>query len=279
MNADFSYTFLKHSAAGNVVSQRVEDGYIDATTLCELAGLPFHRYEPLESNGRFLRALALREWISVPDLIQRLRDEHGRERIWVHPKVAIHLAQWLSGDFAVLVSDWVFEWLNSRGREDSVGKPMLPTHLARYMANDSKIPVGYFSILQEAGLGLFGPLHTEGFDIPSSWVPDISIGRTFCDWLRRERGVDTDGLYVYDHDYQDGRIVEAKLYPDHLLADFRRWFREVWLPEYGVNYFTKKDPASLGYLKRIPALAPPEEACKARPPRRPTRRPLPKPKP
>jgi hypothetical protein len=120
------------------------------------------------------------------------------------------------------------------------------------------VPPGYFSILQETALGLVGPLHMLGFDVPKGWVPDISVGRIFCAYLRDTYQIDTDMFLVYDHDYLDGRpTVEAKLYPEDLLIIYRTWFREVWLPINGVAYFKKKDKNSLAFLDKMPALAAP----------------------
>jgi KilA-N domain len=59
---------------------------------------------------------------------------------WVHPYVAIHLAQWLSPRFAVRVSQWVHEWMTQGPR----GKAELPFHLRRYLANYNNVPVGHF---------------------------------------------------------------------------------------------------------------------------------------
>ncbi|GAB3113657.1 hypothetical protein GCM10027288_31340 [Bordetella tumbae] len=172
---------------------------------------------------------------------------------WIHPHIAINLGQWLSADFAVQVSEWVHSWMSGKGAANEPAP--LPYHLQRYLANDVRVSPGYFSVLQETALNLFGPMHNIGFQIPQGWVPDISVGKGFCKWLRDEKGIDTDELPTYMHDYQDGRIVKANLYPDVMLADFRTWFRTVWLPVNGVKYFKSKDPGSLVYLDRHPALS------------------------
>lgn len=261
MNHQYSLQLIQHTTHGTVVEQRAIDGYINATALCTAAGKKWHNYVRNETTGQFLRALEAKTRIRVLELIQEV-IVGGVKATWVHPKVAIHLAQWLSADFAVQVSEWVVDWISGRG--GPTGAPAtLPPHLARYLANDGKVPPGYFSILQETGLNLFGPLHNVGFDVPTGWVPDISVGKLFCTWLRTQRGIDTDALPTYRHDYQDGRVVDAKLYPDELLADFRRWFRSVWLPQYGVAYFKRKGPESLPFLDRLPALASPTRPAHA----------------
>lgn len=253
-----SLNLIQYEVNECVVQQRSSDGYINATALCQAAGKRWHNYLREEPTGHFLRALAAKIQISVKDLNQEVSSLDGIPCTWVHPKVAIHLAQWLSAQFAVQVTEWVYDWMSGKGMRTE--PKSLPYHLTRYLANDQSVPTGYFSVLQETALNLFGPLHNIGFEIPKDWVPDISVGKLFCKWLREERSVDTNALPNYMHDYQDGRVVEAKLYPDELLADFRRWFRSIWLPENGVMYFKRKDPDSLIYLDRHPALTAPSGA-------------------
>lgn len=257
----YSLVLIQHEVNNSIIEQRSSDGYINASELCKAAGKRWHNYLRDEPNGHFLRALESKTRISAADLIQEVIDASGIPAIWVHPKVAIHLAQWLSADFAVQVSEWVYEWMSGGTTAAQSTPAELPHHLNRYIKNDANVPPGYFSILQETGLSLFGPLHNLGFEIPKGWVPDISVGKLFCAWLRAEHAIDTNALPTYKHDYLDGRVVDPKLYPDEFLAEYRRWFRTVWLPEYGVRYFKGKDPASLAYLDKLPALASPTKVA------------------
>lgn len=263
-----SFHLIVHQTDAGIVQQRASDGYINATELCKAAGKLWADYHRNKTTREFLEELSEDMGIPITLLIQTVRDGvRGIQGTWIHPQVAIHFGQWLSPKFAVRVSKWVHDWLSGKGGPRDPAP--LPTHLARYLANDHKVPPGYFSVLQETGLNLFGPLHNVGFDIPKGWVPDISVGKCFCAWLRKERGIDTDALPEYLHDYRDGRQpVKAKLYPDGMLADFRNWFRRVWLPTYGVKYFKKKAVGSLAYLDRLPALAAPGGAAPIPPKKR-----------
>ncbi|MDO8990328.1 MAG: KilA-N domain-containing protein [Sideroxyarcus sp.] len=255
----YSLTLIHREVNNSVIDQRTSDGYINATALCSAASKRWHNYVRLETTGHFLRALEAKTRISALELIQEVRGDDGVAATWVHPKVAINLAQWLSADFAVQVSEWVYDWATGKGAPPAA----LPHHLNRYIANDGAVPPGYFSILQETGLSLFGPLHYQGFEVPKGWVPDISVGLKFCEYLRDEHGVNTDELPTYPHDYLDGRkIVHPKVYPDEFLAKFRKWFRTHWLPNYGVRYFKQRDPDSLSYLDKLPALAAPKTESK-----------------
>lgn len=256
----YSLTLIQHHTNGSIVEQRAEDGYINATALCKAGGARWSDYYSNDKTKAFFNVVAAKTGKPVLDLTQKV-TQAGVHSTWVHPKIAIHLGQWISPEFAYQVAEWVHDWMDGKGAPKASAS--LPTHLARYLANDGKVPPGYFSLLQETGLNLFGPLHNVGFEIPDGWVPDISVGLCFCKWLRNERGIDTDALPTYIHEYGDHRKpAGAKLYPDDLLADFRRWFRTIWLPENGVKYFKGKDPNSLAYLDKLPALAAPSTAAK-----------------
>jgi hypothetical protein len=256
-NHQYSLTLIQHQANGSIIEQRQSDGYINASALCKAANKLWADYRRLGNTEAFLAELSSDMGIPISNLIISVKGGNsGAQGTWIHPQVAINLAQWLSATFAVKVSKWVYDWMSGHGAPKAPAK--LPVHLERYLLNDCRVTPGYFSVLQETALNLIGPLHNVGFEIPAGWVPDISVGLAFCKWLRSERGVDTDGLTTYIHTYNDHRPpVKAKLYPDELLADFRRWFRLVWLPANGVKYFKSKDPNSLAFLDRLPALAGP----------------------
>ena len=166
---------------------------------------------------------------------------------WIHPKVAVHLGQWCSAKFAVAVSGWILEWAEQRS------KSRLPYHLDRYLANNANVPAGHFSMLAEMAICLIAPLEQAGYTLPEHLVPDISEGQIFCKWLRTERGVDTDALPTYLHDYQDGRI--------ELLPDLRKHFASEWLPNRAQKYFADRDAKALQFL---PKLLPPSAPSKTR---------------
>ena len=103
-------------------------------------------------------------------------------------------------------------------------------------------------MLNEITLNLIAPLEEQGYVLPNQLVPDISEGKLFCKWLRENRGVEPNDFPTYKHEYLDGRIVDAKLYPIQYYQDFKWHFNEVWLKERAKNYFSKRDVAILPYL-------------------------------
>lgn len=242
------FDLIPHKAQGATIYQRPADGYINATAMCRAAGKQFKHYNENRATKDFVDALGSEVGIPTSKLVQSISGGDSRlQGTWVHPHVAIHLAQWCSPEFAVKVSQWVYDWMSGKG---SPKKAEMPYHLRRYVANQSNVPVGHFSILTELTMALIAPMETMGYTLPERLVPDISHGLMFCAWLRK-KGIDTDALPKYWHVYEDGRRVQAKAYPEHLLADWRKHFREEWLPHRAVPYFSGKDSAALAYLPKL----------------------------
>lgn len=161
---------IQHDVQGSIVQQRATDGYINATAMCRAAGKMWGHYRENSSTKAFLVALEADIGIPISGLAQSMKGGDPRlQGTWVHPQVAVHLAQWLSPEFAVQVSKWVYDWLSGRGNEASFSY-----HLRRYTANLQNVPYGHFSILQEMMIGLIGPMEARGYVLPENMLPDIS---------------------------------------------------------------------------------------------------------
>jgi hypothetical protein len=243
------FDLIPHPVQGGIIYQRPKDGYINATAMCQSAGRPWSRYWELPAAKAFAHELSLDLGIPISTLIQSMKGGDIRfQGTWVHPQVAINLAQWLSAKFAVQVSQWVYDWMSGRSRSADIE---VPYHLRRYVANYQNVPVGHFSMLTEMTQVLIAPMEIMGYRLPESMLPDISGGRIFCKWLRDTYGIDTDALPTYLHVFEDGRRVLAKAYPESLLADFRKHFREEWLPNRSLDYFRRRDSEALQYLPKL----------------------------
>ena len=113
---------------------RESDGYIDVTNLCKAGGKKFSHWNSLDKTKQFLKileehinseyqnktsagipALVLTEQTLLEnnkvDLILHENGGNGERHVWVHPKVAINIAQWISPKFDVQVTIWVHQLL------------------------------------------------------------------------------------------------------------------------------------------------------------------------
>jgi hypothetical protein len=238
---------IPHKVETTIIHQRAVDGYVNATAICQAVGKLFADYRRLTTTKAFLDELSKSMGIPIDQLVYTVVTGPNEGRgTWVHPDVAINLGQWCSPKFAVAVAKWVREWLTNK-----LSPAALPYHIQRYLANRKEIPTTHFSMLNEMIFALIAPLEDAGYTIPDSMVPDISAGRMFCKWLREAKGIDTDELPTYRHVYGDGRIVFPKLYPNSVLADFRRYFHGIWFPQKAKEYFEERDPKAVLYLTKL----------------------------
>jgi hypothetical protein len=107
---------IHRQANGIEVDQRRADGYFDATAMCRAYGKLFADYQRLDQTKGYLAALSADMGIPISELVQSARRRAGQQGggSWVHPEVAVDLAQWLSPQFKVRVNRWVLEWMQGR---------------------------------------------------------------------------------------------------------------------------------------------------------------------
>ena len=92
---------------------REEDGYINITNLCKAGGKEFKNWNKNDKTKRFLEVLSSAVLIRTAELIKvgtgSKSKNDTKNQTWAHPQVAINIAQWISPEFDVLVSKWVYE--------------------------------------------------------------------------------------------------------------------------------------------------------------------------
>ena len=107
---------------GIIIKSR-EDGFVDATSLCKAGGKEFKHWFALESTKELIKALEQEEFlitgyptIKNEDIILKdgittfksvdvSKGRYGGS--WIHPDLAVQLAQWLSPTFALQISRWI----------------------------------------------------------------------------------------------------------------------------------------------------------------------------
>jgi hypothetical protein len=121
------------------IAQRAEDGYINLTKMAKAEGRLISTYLRLDSTKAFLQELSSDVQICTSDLIQiKKGGTYAEQGTWGHPQVAIHCAQWCSPKFAVLVSKWVFEWMNT-GRTPTQTSELETENLAPALPSSDRL--------------------------------------------------------------------------------------------------------------------------------------------
>ena len=131
---------IVHEANGLQIGQRWEDGYINATQMCQAHHKKWHEYLRLPTTQEYLNGLAKDLGMLVilnnpkrenpsSALVLAFKGGNSQQGTWVHPEVAIDLAAWISVEFRILVNRWVREWMVT-GRNPLSPKPAAtPTDL------------------------------------------------------------------------------------------------------------------------------------------------------
>jgi hypothetical protein len=88
---------------------REEDGYINITNLCKAGGKEFKNWNKNDKTKKFLDVLSSTVLIRTVELLKQEKGGNGERHTWAHPQIAINIAQWISPEFDVLVSKWVYE--------------------------------------------------------------------------------------------------------------------------------------------------------------------------
>ena len=83
---------------------RPEDGYIDVTNLCKAGSKQYYHWKELKRTKAFLQVLSSSLAITIDVLLKYQTGSNSERKTWVHPQVAINIAQWISPEFDVQVS-------------------------------------------------------------------------------------------------------------------------------------------------------------------------------
>lgn len=240
---------IEHKVEKISIDQRANDGYINATALCQASGKLLGHYLESKTTKAFLNELTADIGIPISGLVQIIKGGQPQmQGTWVHPQVAVNLGQWASPKFAVLVSKWTFEWMTGSAKQAY----QFPYHIRRYLINRSKIPATHFSMLDQMTFKLLGALESKGYVVPARMMPDISLGKIFSNWLR-SKGYDPDAFPTYPHEFDDGKrpIVQARLYPNDLMTDFNQKLDQWIVSGAALKYFSERDPESIEPLKLV----------------------------
>ncbi len=112
MSVEEEKTYETREFCGSKIRQRLVDGYLHATDMCKANGKFYANYAENNTTREYLKELSTDIGIPIDLLVEVTRSGKPNLRgTWVHPHVAIHLAQWLSPKFSVAVSKWVLRFM------------------------------------------------------------------------------------------------------------------------------------------------------------------------
>ena len=117
-------TIVQHNFDGNLIAQsgemteimghKIPKGWVNATAMCKANNKTWSNYWKTDKAKSFASKVSTALLSGSPAIIS---IEGGNEKdlqgTWVHIKVAIHLAMWISDDFALWATDVLMRVLNN----------------------------------------------------------------------------------------------------------------------------------------------------------------------
>ena len=89
-----------------IIQIRSSDNYVNATQLCQAGGKKLNDWTRLGMTKEIINVLELNTGIPALNLIDK-KVGGNHLGTWIHPDLAIQLAQWISPTFALQVSSWI----------------------------------------------------------------------------------------------------------------------------------------------------------------------------
>ena len=127
-----------------VIISRTEDNYINATQLCQAGYKKFHDWIRLDITDNLINELESETGIPASQLIDTKKGNSSnfQQGSWIHPDLAIQLAQWISPKFALQVSKWIRTLFNN-------GKVEINIKLLKEQEKEIKLKNQKIQLLQD----------------------------------------------------------------------------------------------------------------------------------
>lgn len=132
-----------------------------------------------------------------------------------------------------------------------------PNFVIRFNDNWDRTDKGYFSVISELFVRLYGRFEHIGYQIPNKAFdgkemrPDNSVGKLFSIYLKDNYPNLEDHFKMYSHKFPSGLEFDARQYKNDLLPIFIKFIDDVWIPQKAQAYFKDRDPLALDYLPKL----------------------------
>lgn len=95
---------------GTPIARRTTDGYVNATAMAQASGKEWFNYAKSDRATTYMEALSRNLQMEVADLVVA-KPGSGT---WIHPRLAVDFARWISAEFAVWMDAWFVETVEAQ---------------------------------------------------------------------------------------------------------------------------------------------------------------------
>lgn len=128
---------------GTPIARRTTDGYINATAMAKASGKQWSDYFRADRTTTYIEALSRNSKIPVTSLY----IAKPGEGTWIHPRLAVDFARWISAPFAVWMDGWFLEEV---GRVSQVRETQIPALPSAHQA-DTEFALFMSDVVGKAG--------------------------------------------------------------------------------------------------------------------------------
>ncbi|MBU4258806.1 MAG: hypothetical protein KKI12_04855 [Proteobacteria bacterium] len=192
-------------------------------------------------------------------------DSMGREqKTWIVNEPGLYRLLFRSNKpEARKFQKWVYHEVLPQIRKTGVFKLRgyaMPAFIKRFNENWDRVDTGYFSVISELVIRIYGRLEMAGYNMPDKSKkgkeirPDVSVGKLFPKWLEKRSPEKINKFKMYNHKLPEGMEiseVEARQYELMVLPEFIEYVDTVWLKERSYKYFQERDEKALDYLPKL----------------------------
>lgn len=132
-----------------------------------------------------------------------------------------------------------------------------PNFVVRYNENWDRTDKGYFSVIGELFIRLYGRFEKAGYTIANKALngkeirPDNSVGMLFAKHLETHHPEYANLYKTYKHKFTNGLEFKVRQYENKVLPLFIDYIDDIWIPERAQGYFKERDPLALDYLPKL----------------------------
>ena len=132
-----------------------------------------------------------------------------------------------------------------------------PNFVVRFNDNWDRTEKGFFSVVSELFVRLYGKFENLGYKIPNKAFngkeirPDVSVGKLFASYLIDKHPELANDFKMYSHLFPNGMKIDARQYKNSVLPIFIKFVDEEWIPKNAQAYFKPRDPVALDYLPKL----------------------------
>ncbi len=139
------------SESTKITKHDVSAGYVNATQMCKACGKQFNDYARLDSTKAYWNGFSAETGIPVSGLTVSIKGGNDKQvqGTWVHPEIAIDLAQWVSVEFRLWANRTLKQVIQSQSipqlqLSQSVAQepPLLPTPTAQEISQLFDLTLG-----------------------------------------------------------------------------------------------------------------------------------------